>query len=198
MTTRAAAQAFFVAGTNRAMFRFTMMNHLCKDLEQVHDVTRPPDRIRQDVSRSPGGDSRVFLNNCVGCHSGMDPLAQAFAYYNFNETTGRHGIHRRHGAAEVPDQLGQLQARLRHAGRSLEQLLAQGREPAAGLGQLAAGQRAAAPSRWARSWPAATPFAQCQVEKIFKTICLRAARQRRRPRQGRSSVKARSRPAATS
>lgn len=83
MTTRAAARAFFILGTNRAMFRFTMLNHLCHDLEQVHDTTRAPDRIRQDVSRSPGGDSRLFLNNCVGCHNGMDPLAQAFARYNY-------------------------------------------------------------------------------------------------------------------
>jgi len=83
MTSRAAAQAYFSAGTNRAMFRFTMLNHLCNDMEQVNDTTRAPDRIRQDVSRSPGGDSRIFLNNCIGCHSGMDPMAQAFAYYDF-------------------------------------------------------------------------------------------------------------------
>ena len=83
MTTRAAARAFFIAGTNRAMFRFTLMNHMCHDLEQVADITRAPDRIRQDVSRSPGGDSRIFLNNCIGCHSGMDPMAQAFAYYDY-------------------------------------------------------------------------------------------------------------------
>lgn len=83
MTSRAAAKSFFVLGTNRAMFRFTLINHLCTDLEQLHDVSLPPDRIRQDVSRSPGGDSRVFNNNCVGCHSGMDPLAQGFAYYNY-------------------------------------------------------------------------------------------------------------------
>ena len=89
MTSRAAAEAFFVAGTNRAMFRFTVVNHLCNDLEQLHDPRLPPDRIRQDVSRSPGGDSRLFLNNCVGCHTGMDPMAQAFAYYDFNEATGR-------------------------------------------------------------------------------------------------------------
>jgi len=66
ITSRAASQAFFILGTNRAMFRFTMLNHMCRDLEQVHDTTRPPDRIRQDVSRSPGGDSRLFMNNCVG------------------------------------------------------------------------------------------------------------------------------------
>jgi len=89
ITSRAAAEAFFIDGTNRAMFRFTMLNHLCHDMEQVHDVTRPPDRIRQDVTRSPGGDSSLFLNNCIGCHSGMDPMAQAFAYYDFDETQGK-------------------------------------------------------------------------------------------------------------
>src|SRR6185436_3411034 len=89
ITSRAAAEAFFIDGTNRAMFRFTMLNHLCHDMEQVHDVTRPPDRIRQDVTRSPGGDSSLFLNNCIGCHSGMDPMAQAFAYYDFDETQSK-------------------------------------------------------------------------------------------------------------
>jgi hypothetical protein len=86
MTTRGAASAFFINGTNRAMFRFTMLNHLCNDLQQVMDITRPPDRIRQDVTRSPGGVSTLFLNNCIGCHSGMDPMAGAFAYYNFTAT----------------------------------------------------------------------------------------------------------------
>jgi len=86
MTTRGAASAFFINGTNRAMFRFTMLNHLCNDLQLVMDTTRPPDRIRQDVTRSPGGVSTLFLNNCIGCHSGMDPMAQAFAFYNFTGT----------------------------------------------------------------------------------------------------------------
>lgn len=84
MTSRAAARAFFVDGTNRAMLRYTILNHLCYDMEQLKDTTRPADRIRQDISRTPGGDSRLFMNNCVGCHAGMDPLAQAFAYYQWN------------------------------------------------------------------------------------------------------------------
>ena len=96
MTTRAAARAFFSAGTNRAMFRFTLMNHMCTDLEPLMDSSRSPDRIRQDVSRSPGGDSRIFLNNCIACHAGMDPLAQAFAYYEYqydsnNDPSGANG-----------------------------------------------------------------------------------------------------------
>lgn len=83
MTTRAAASAFFIDGTNRAMLRFTLLNHLCLDLEQLKDNTRPADRVRQDVSRSPGLDSTLFLNQCLACHAGMDPLAQAFAYYEY-------------------------------------------------------------------------------------------------------------------
>ncbi|MEW8431605.1 MAG: hypothetical protein G8D61_17920 [gamma proteobacterium symbiont of Ctena orbiculata] len=83
ITTRAAARAFFVDGTNRAMFSFTLLNHLCKVLEEIKDPTRPADRIRQDASRSPGGDSRVWFNNCLGCHAGMAPLAQAYAHYNY-------------------------------------------------------------------------------------------------------------------
>jgi len=84
ITTRGATSSFFINGTNRAMFRYTMMNHFCNDMQTLMDTTRPTDRVRQDVARSPGGDSRVFLNTCAGCHSGMDPMAQAFAYYNFN------------------------------------------------------------------------------------------------------------------
>ena len=84
MTTAAGAGAFFYKGTNRAMVRFTMMDYLCDDLQYIADTTRPPDRIRQDPARSPGGDSRAFLNQCIGCHSGMDALAGAFAYYDFN------------------------------------------------------------------------------------------------------------------
>jgi hypothetical protein len=83
MTTRGAAKSFFKDGTNRGMFRFKLINHMCNDLEPLKDTSLPPDRIRQDLSRSPGGDSRIFSNSCSGCHSGMDPLAQAYAYYNY-------------------------------------------------------------------------------------------------------------------
>jgi hypothetical protein len=89
MTSRAGAMAFFSDGTNRAMFRFTMMNHLCTDLEPLKDVSRTPDRIRQDISRSPGGDSRIYLNSCIGCHAGMDGMAGAFAYYEWNYTADK-------------------------------------------------------------------------------------------------------------
>jgi hypothetical protein len=86
VTSRASARAFFIDGTNRAMFSFVMLNHLCKDLEMIKDPTRSSDRVRQDVSHSPGGDSRVYFNNCLGCHAGMEPLAEAYAYYDWQYT----------------------------------------------------------------------------------------------------------------
>jgi hypothetical protein len=89
LTTRAAGEAFFSAGTNRRMWRFTAMNYLCRDMEDLKDISRPADRVRQDVTRSPGGDSNIFLNDCVGCHSGMDPLAQAFAYFEWDDAQQR-------------------------------------------------------------------------------------------------------------
>lgn len=84
MTTRQAAAAFFSAGTNRAMFRFVMMNYMCRDVEAVHDVSRPSDRIRKDISRA-----EPFSKDCLGCHSVMDPLSGAFAKYEYDLEQGR-------------------------------------------------------------------------------------------------------------
>jgi hypothetical protein len=85
MTTRGFAEAFLVAGTNRAAIRFTTLNFMCMDMEDFHDITSLPDKVRQDVDRSPGGDSNLFLNDCLGCHAGLDGLAGGLAYYDFDE-----------------------------------------------------------------------------------------------------------------
>lgn len=172
MTTRAAAEAFFIAGTNRAMFRFTLMNHMCMDLEQVHDTSIVPDRIRQDVSRSPGGDSRVFLNNCIGCHAGMDPLAQAFAYYTFDDVSG--SIQYTAGAVQPKyfnndetfadgfvtqdDSWSNYWREGRNALIGWNSSLPGSGNGAKSLGQELAGTQA---------------FAQCQVKKVFNSVCLR-------------------------
>ena len=141
ITSRAAAQSFFIAGTNRAMFRFTLLNYMCRDMEEVQDTSRPPDRIRQDVSRSPGGDARLFLNNCVGCHSGMDPMAQAFAYYTFDDAQGRMVYTGGSRPGKVLPQRHDLRIRVPHAGRLVGEPLAQGPQRAARLGSGVAGLR---------------------------------------------------------
>jgi hypothetical protein len=174
ITSRAASQAFFIAGTNRAMFRFTLLNHLCRDLEQVHDVRLPPDRIRQDISRSPGGDSSVYLNNCIGCHNGMDPLAQAFAYYNFDETQGRlvytpgvvqpkYLINADNFKAGYVTTNDEWENRWRLPGPN--NLLGWSASlPGRGAGAKSLGQELAH----------SDAFAQCQVEKVFRAVCFRS------------------------
>jgi hypothetical protein len=173
MTTRAAAEAFFIAGTNRAMFRFTLLNHMCNDLEQVHDVRLAPDRIRQDVARSPGGDSRLFLNNCIGCHSGMDPMAQAFAYYNFNETTG-----------SIEYTPGQVQPKyfnneanfpfgFRTPDDSWDNYWRIGQNRFLGWDPTLPGSGNGAKSL-GEELGNSEAFAGCQVKKVFRAVCLRS------------------------
>jgi hypothetical protein len=183
MTTRAAANAFFMDGTNRRMFRFTMMNHLCSDLQTIPDTTRPPDRIRQDVTRSPGGDSSLFLNNCIECHSGMDPMAQAFAYYNFsyNVATDPNG-----DVGRLVYTAGQVQPkyfinntnfpqgfvtpddswanRMRTGVNSLLGWDATQNPTGTGSGAKSLGQEL----------ESSAAFANCQVSRVFKYVCFRA------------------------
>ena len=173
ITTRGAASAFFINGTNRAMFRFTLINHLCHDMETVMDTTRPADRIRQDVARSPGGDSRVFLNNCVGCHSGMDPMAQAFAYYNFDATAGQlmytanqvqpkyliNSTNFPFGFVTPDDSWSNRWRAGANASLGWDATL-----PGSGAGAKSLGQELAS----------SDAFAQCQVSKVFQAVCFRA------------------------
>jgi hypothetical protein len=180
MTTRGAGSAFFINGTNRAMFRFTMLNHLCNDMQLVMDITRPPDRIRQDVTRSPGGQSSLFLNNCVGCHSGIDPMAGAFAFYNFNniDPTSADTM------GTVVYTAGQVQPKYSINNTNFPQgyvttddswnnhwrtgpnsvLGFSSSLPGAGNGAKSLGQEL----------EGSAAFASCQVTRVFKDVCLRA------------------------
>lgn len=182
MTSRAGAMAFFSDGTNRAMFRFTMMNHLCTDLEPLKDVSRTPDRIRQDVSRSPGGDSRIFLNSCIGCHAGMDGMAGAFAYYEWDYTTdktdgnlvftngvvsGKHLINPNNFA---PGNIMTDDSWVNYWRNGQNWLLGWGtainpdsKGNETGNGAKSLGQELAN----------SDAFAQCQVNKVFESVCLR-------------------------
>ena len=199
-TTRAAAKAFFVDGTNRAMFRFTLLNHLCTDLEQIKDTTRSPDRVRQDVSRSPGGDSRIYMNACVGCHAGMDPMTQAFAYYDYeypldpdnnNEPLYEQGQLVFNTTNDIYPAGVDTGTRVQHKYHINEKNFEYGYRtpddswdnywragpnsvmgwgwadpttPASGTGAASMGRELA------NSYA----FAQCQVEKVFKNVCLRS------------------------
>ncbi len=190
VTTRAAARAFFIDGTSRAMFRFTLINHLCTDIEPLKDNTRPADRIRQDVSRSPGGDSRIYMNSCIGCHAGMDPLMQAYAYYDWNYPANQPDngqlVFDSTSRAVDPNDASKGTTRARpkflinasnfpygyvtrdnswtnYWRNGPNAILGWSGGPSSGQGAKSMGQELANSSA----------FASCQVRKVFKTVCLR-------------------------
>ena len=189
MTTRASAQAFMIDGTNRALFRFTVLNHLCNDMEQLNDTSLPSDRIRQDVSRSPGGDSRIFMNNCIGCHNGMDPLTQAFAYYNYDydpdtDPDGQNGRMVYNDAGMLDAFTGsRVQKKYRINANNFEygyitgddrwdNYWRSGRNQLLGWDNSLSGSGSGAKSM-GQELAHSEAFASCQVKKVFKAVCLR-------------------------
>jgi hypothetical protein len=177
ITTRAAARAFFIDGTNRAMFRFTMLNHLCKDLELIKDPTRSNNRVRQDVSRSPGGDSRVFFNNCVGCHAGMEPLTQAYAYYTYEYTDDEETGHLSYTPDSVqPKYL--INSSVFKDGYATpddhwDNYWREGPNSLLGWDQSLTGSGSGAKSM-GQELANSHAFAECQVTKAFQAVCLRS------------------------
>ncbi len=55
LTTRTTGEAFIQAGTNRRMFKFTLLNFMCREMENIHDTTQPDYMVRRDVLRDPFG-----------------------------------------------------------------------------------------------------------------------------------------------
>jgi len=181
-TTRGGASAFFVNGTNRAQFRFTMLNHLCNDMQLVMDITRPPDRIRQDVTRSPGGVSTLFLTNCIGCHSGMDPMAQAFAYYNFSYNAVTDPMDT-NGSGQLVYTAGQVQPKYHINNTNFPQGFNTLDDswsnrwrtgPNEILGWSATGGSGNGAKSLGVELESSAAFASCQVTRVFKDVCLRA------------------------
>jgi hypothetical protein len=170
MTTRAFAEAFLVAGTNRAAVRFATLNLMCMDMEDFRDVTAWPDRVRQDVTRSPGGDSSIYLNDCLSCHAGLDGLAGAFAFYDFDEDAARmvytaDSVHPkylkdgntfRYGYVTLGDSWINYW-------RSGPNAFVGWRGPGSGTGAKSLGMELAQTRQ----------FSECQVRKVFENVCYR-------------------------
>lgn len=170
LTTRAAGEAFYSAGTNRRVNRFTFMNFLCHDYEALHDINLPQDRVRRDVERNPGGDSRTFLNKCVGCHAGQDGLGGAYAFYDFVGgrlvytpgivvTKMNHNVYFKDGFVTTDDSwvnywsTGQNQSKLQFAG--VGPIRGNGVKS---LGQMLTGSKG---------------FSQCMAKKVFQLVCMK-------------------------
>ncbi len=167
LTSRAAGREFFSAGTNRRMTRFTFINFLCRDFENLHDITVPDYRVRRDVERNPGGDSRVYKNKCVGCHAGQDGLGGAWAYFDWD---GEKVIH-------TP---GQVQDKMNINGRnypdghitvddSWVNLWATGQNEVLGFRTATSGNGARSLGMMIAKSEA---FSTCMAERAYKLVCL--------------------------
>ena len=173
MTTRGFSEAYLVAGTNRAAIRFATLNFLCMDMEDFRDLTAHPDRIRQDVVRSPGGDSNIFLNDCLTCHAGMDGLAGAFAYYDFDE-----------GAQQMVYTDGAVQPKYLRDATAFPYGYATGDDtwvnywrtgPNAFVGWNGPGSGAGTGAKsLGMELTQTRQFAKCQVKKVFEKVCYRS------------------------
>jgi hypothetical protein len=132
------------------------------------------------VSRSPGGDSRVFLNSCIGCHSGMDPMAQAFAYYDFPGTAVGDGLNT--GAmvytpgttqAKYHINTGNFPQGFVTPDDSWSNRWRQGPNQVLGWDPSLPGSGTGAKSLGTELAHSAA-FAQCQAQKVFQAVCFRA------------------------
>lgn len=170
ITTRASGKAFFDAGTNRAMTRFTFMNFLCKDFEALHDITVPDIYVHRDVDRAPGGDSRQYKNKCVGCHAGQDALVGAWAYFDWD---GNQVVY-------TPNQVApKINANVLFSDGhvvtddSWNNLWASGQNAVLGWRGMNGSHQGQGARGLGRYLASSEQFSQCMAEKVFKLVCVK-------------------------
>jgi hypothetical protein len=82
LTTRQFAMAGLYMGTNRRAIRYMLDRFLCHDITDVQDSSLTEWRIRRDVDHAPGGDPKIYQASCRSCHSSLDSMGGAFAFYD--------------------------------------------------------------------------------------------------------------------
>lgn len=170
ITTRASGKAFFDAGTNRAMTRFTFMNFLCKDFEALHDITIPDIFVHRDVDRAPGGDSRQYKNKCVGCHAGQDALVGAWAHFDWDGTQVTYN----------PNEVApKINANVLFSDGHIvrddtwQNLWASGQNSILGWRQVNGSHAGRGARGLGRYLASSQQFSQCMAEKVYKLVCVK-------------------------
>ena len=136
------------------------------------------------------GDVKAIIdNNCIGCHTGMDPLAQAFAYYDFaydeqNDPEGKLGRIDYNRAGTIDPQTGSRVKAKYHINAnnfkpgyitpddSWTNYWRMGVNRRLGWDTSMEGSGSGAKSM-GQELAHSDAFAQCQVTKVFRTVCLR-------------------------
>jgi hypothetical protein len=168
LTSRMYALEYFMAGTNRRVTRYTFMNFMCKDFEDLHDTSIPDFRVARDIDRLPGGDSRVYKNNCAGCHSGQDALRGALAYYDENGD----GIQFTPGNVRPKMNRGAIYAEGHNTtDDSWINTWAQGKNAALGWRGATSGNGL---REWGQMFARSHQFAYCMAQRVYKKFCYEA------------------------
>ena len=169
LTTRAAGEAFYSAGTNRRVGRFAFMNFLCRDYEALHDINLTDYHVRRDIDRAPGGDSRTFKNTCVGSHAGQDALADAFSYFDFVDDELVHT------PGTVPTKVNEnilFSDGWESTTDSWLNLWATGQNASLGWRGVQSGNGI---KSYGTMLSASRAFSECITEQVYKLICLKTA-----------------------
>lgn len=83
LTTRNYMQTHAFQGTNRRIIEYAFKVFLCSPIDSWASTTNPDSHIGRDIGREPVEE---YNNKCKGCHTGMDGMRPAAAYYDFNQT----------------------------------------------------------------------------------------------------------------
>lgn len=92
LTTRGWMAAHAIAGTNRRMVEYSFREFLCTPIDKWAESTGSDNFIGRDIDRFPGGSHTKFTTTCRSCHSRMDPLRGAFAYFTFSNDFAKHSF----------------------------------------------------------------------------------------------------------
>jgi hypothetical protein len=86
ITSRSFMESHAVAGTNRRMVEYSFREFMCIPIEKWAFAQSSDSWIGRDIDRAPGGSHTKYTQSCRACHSRMDPLRGAFAYYTFSNS----------------------------------------------------------------------------------------------------------------
>lgn len=82
LTTRNFMETHVFQGTNRRVVEYAFKVFLCTPIDAWASTTNPDSHVGRDIGREPVEE---YNNKCKGCHTGMDALRPAAAYYDFNQ-----------------------------------------------------------------------------------------------------------------
>lgn len=175
-STRGFGSTYYEAGTNRAPFAYTLKYALCEEIDAFHDTSIADFKVRQDVDRNPGGAAKTYLNECKGCHAGMDPMASAFAFVDFNATTNTVVYTEGTIASKFHNNQGVFPEGFHYLDDNWENFWNRGQNARVGWGAAEGTiMKGAGLKSWATMVSNTDQFARCMAKQAVRKLCVKEA-----------------------